>query len=467
MANTYDLAVIGGGIAGYTAAEKAASLGKRAVLIESRDIGGTCLNRGCIPTKTLLHSAELMRHMKSAEDIGVDISMARVNMNALQDRKQEVTEQLRSGIEQMLKKKKIDIIRGTGKITAPHKIEISGSYGITAVEAENILIATGSKPVQVPIPGADSEGVMNSDMILERRDQPFKTLIIIGGGVIGMEFATVYNDFGTKVVVLEAMDRILPQMDREFSQNLKMIMTKRGADINSGAVVKSIKHLDNILPEEKEVLPGYEVAFEVNGIENTVRGDGVLISIGRRTNIEGLFDSSLGLKNDRGIITVDDSCRTNIAGIYAAGDVIGGIQLAHVAAAEGCRAVECMFGTDAEQDISLIPSCVYTSPEIASVGMTKEEAKSKGIEVKAGKYIMSANGKSVLSQEDRGFIKIIADAGTGVVLGGQIMSGRATDMIGELALAVAKKLTVHDLASVVAAHPTFSEGIREAAASMI
>ncbi|MCI2061490.1 MAG: dihydrolipoyl dehydrogenase [Eubacteriaceae bacterium] len=467
MAERYDLAVIGGGIAGYTAAEKAASLGKKAAVIENRDIGGTCLNRGCIPTKTLLHSAELMRNMKAAEEIGVDIAMARVNMNALQDRKQEVTAQLRSGIEQMLKKKKIDIIRGTGKITAPHHIEVSDRGDITAVEAENILIATGSKPVQVPIPGADLDGVMNSDTILERREQPFRTLIIIGGGVIGMEFATVYNDFGTKVVVLEAMDRILPQMDKEFSQNLKMIMTKRGTDIHAGAVVKSIKHLDNILPAGGDVMPGYEVAFEAGGTENTVRGDGVLISIGRRTNTEGLFDSSLGLASDRGIILVDDSCRTNIEGVYAAGDVIGGIQLAHVAAAEGCRAVECMFGTDTGQDISLIPSCVYTSPEIASVGMTKEDAKAKGIEVNAGKYIMSANGKSVLSQEDRGFIKIIADAETGVVLGGQIMSGRATDMIGEIALAVAKKLTVADLASVVAAHPTFSEGIREAAASMI
>lgn len=460
MAETYDLIVIGAGPGGYIPALKAAGWGKRTAVVERRELGGTCLNRGCIPTKTLLHTSELYRACRNASAAGLRVEGAAADAAVLQARKEEVVKTLRDGIGQQFKKNKIDAYQGSGMITAPSHVQVTAADGtVTELEAEHILIATGSVPSIPPIEGADLPGVLDSDLLLSKADGFFDRLLIIGGGVIGMEFATIYSDLGRQVTVIEALDRILPAMDREFSQNLKMIMKKRGVDIHTGAVVKRIEKTDG----------GLSCIYEEKGTEASVEADGILIATGRRADTDGLFAAETGLlpDMDRGRILVDEHYRTSIPGIYAAGDVIGGIQLAHAASAEGCRAVAHMFGEQETGDMRTVPSCVYTDPEIASVGLTADEAKEKNIPVKTGKYIMSVNGKSVLSMQERGFIKLVADSGTGRILGGQMMCARATDIIGEIGLAIAKGLTAGDLAEVIMAHPTFSEGIGEAAAEVL
>jgi len=460
MAEIYDLVVIGAGPGGYIPALKAAGWGKKIAVVERRELGGTCLNRGCIPTKTMLHTSELYRACQNAEAAGLTIHGASTDAAALQARKEEVVKTLRDGIGQQFKKSKIDTCQGTGTITAPGRVQVTSVDGtVTELEAEHILIATGSVPSIPPIEGADLPGVVDSDDLLSKADGFFDRLLIIGGGVIGVEFATIYSDLGRQVTVIEAMERILPTMDREFSQNLKMIMKKRGVDIHTGATVKRIEKTET----------GLSCIYEEKGAEHSAEADGILIATGRRADTSGLFAGDGGVKPDmdRGRILVDEHYRTSIPGISAVGDVIGGIQLAHAATAEGCLAVAHMFGEKETGDISTIPSCVYTDPEIASVGLTADEAKEKNIPIKTGKYIMSVNGKSVLSMQERGFIKLVADPETNRILGGQLMCARATDMIGEIGLAISKGLTAEDLADVVMAHPTFSEGIGEAAIEVL
>lgn len=459
MAEFYDLIVIGAGPGGYLPALKAAGMGKKTAVIERRQIGGTCLNRGCIPTKTLLHTSELYRACQGAEAAGLKCA-AEVDARQLQARKDEVVQTLRDGISQQFKKSRITVFSGSGMIIAPHKVRVTGNDGtVEELEAEHLLIATGSVPSIPPIEGADSPGVLDSDGLLDKGDGFFDHLLIIGGGVIGMEFATLYSDMGKAVTVIEALDRILPGMDREFSQNLKMIMKKRAVDIHTGARVKRIEKSEG----------GLVCVYEEKGTEVRTEADGILIATGRRSDTAGLFSEELSPQAviERGCILVDDHYRTGIPGVYAVGDVIGGIQLAHAATAEGYHAIAHMFGAQETGDMSAVPSCVYTDPEIASVGITADEAKAQGIPVKVGKYIMSVNGKSLLSMQERGFIKLVAEEGSGRILGGQLMCARATDMIGEIGLAVTKGLTARDLADVVMAHPTFSEGIGEAAMEII
>lgn len=450
----YDLIILGAGPGGYPAAIRAAQMGKRVAVVESRELGGTCLNRGCIPTKTLMHTADVLREAKRAGSIGLQISEARIDPAQLKARKEEVTAALRDGIAQTFKKQKLDVYKGRGVIEAPGAVRIEKADGTTErLKAGYILAATGSRPAMPPIPGADLPGVMDSDALLDKCDHLYKHLVIIGGGVIGMEFATIYRELGCEVTVIEAMERILPNMDREISQNLRMILKKRGVDIHAGARVDKIE----------KVPDGLRVAYTEKEKPAEVTADAVLISVGRRPNTEGLFADGLNPAMNRGQLIVDEHFATNIPGVYAIGDVVGGIQLAHMATAEGYAAIAHMFGEKPPRDLSTVPSCVYTDPEIASVGMTADEAKAAGIETKSGKYIMSTNGKSVISREERGFIKLVAEAGSGRIIGAQLMCARATDMAGALALAVAKGLTAADLASVILPHPTYSEGIAEAA----
>lgn len=466
MEYQYDLIVIGAGPGGYPAALKAAKLGKKVVVVERREVGGTCLNRGCIPTKTLLHTSGLYREICGAGGIGIRCGKPELDLPALWQHKDDVVQGLRDGIAQGFKKQKVTLYRGTGRVAAPDTVEVENEDGTVSVfSAANILIATGSRPALPPIPGAKLRGVIDSDYILDENrlgpnaDDMFRRMIIIGGGVIGMEMATVYSDMGSQVTVIEAMDRILPGMDKEISQNLKMIMKKRGVDIHTSSMVKEIAKTDDglICRYEEKDKPAETVA------------DGVLISVGRKPNTEGLFKDGLegGIVMERGHLKVDDNYQTGIPGIYAIGDAIGGIQLAHMATAEGYHAVGHMFGLESGQNLSVIPSCVYTDPEIACVGISADEAKAAGLEVKTGKYIMSVNGKSVLTKQERGFVKLVAEADTGKLLGAQLMCARATDMAGELGLAIGKGMTAQDVATVVMAHPTFSEGIAEAAETLM
>ncbi|MBT9777972.1 dihydrolipoyl dehydrogenase [Clostridium sp. MCC353] len=460
MAEQFDLIVIGAGPGGYIPALKAAGLGKKTAVIEAEYLGGTCLNKGCIPTKSLLHAGELYREMGNADRFGISGGGYSLNGEAVWNYKDRVVSELRNGISQSLKKVKIEVIKGRGKITGEKEVTVFKEGGEELViTGEKILIAAGSSPAVPPIAGAKTEGVVDSDGILNGDGTIYPRLVIIGGGVIGMEMATVYSDFGSRVTVIEAMDRILPGMDKEISQNLKMIMKKRGVEIHTSAAVKEICKTED----------GLVCRFEEKGQELEITADRILISIGRKPNAEGLFSESMEpcFKKNRGYLAVDGDYETSVKGIYAIGDVIGGIQLAHVATAEGCRAVEAMFGLPFTQKLETVPSCVYTSPEIACVGMTADQAKENGIAVKTGKYIMSVNGKSVLTMQERGFIKLVAEAESKKIIGAQLMCARATDMIGELELAVNKGLTAADLAEVMMPHPTFCEGIGEAALELI
>ncbi|MCI8511818.1 MAG: dihydrolipoyl dehydrogenase [Lachnospiraceae bacterium] len=480
MEQIYDLLVIGTGPGGYLAASKAAGLKKSVAVVEKRELGGTCLNRGCIPTKTLLHGTGMLREISAAGSMGIRCAEAEFEPEAFWRYKDTVLTTLRGGIEQLLKKQKVSVYHGHGTVTAADgrvvSVEVCAENGEkTRLQAANVLIAAGSRPALLPIPGASSAGVMNSDTVLNENrlgtDQGsvYQSVIIIGGGVIGMEMATVYSNLGSQVTVIEAMDRVLFGMDREIAQNLRMILKKRGVELITSASVKEI------IPEDGGFCCRYAVRNRKGEEEeNRVSAEGLLISTGRKPETEGLFSEAFlesfkqagALWTERGFLKVDEEFRTGIPGVYAAGDAIGGIQLAHVATAESVRAVETMFSLPHSQELSVIPSCVYTDPEIACVGITADEAKNAGVEAVTGKYIMSVNGKSVLTMQERGFVKLVAEKGSGRLLGAQLMCARATDMIGELGLAVVKGLTVKEIASAVAAHPTFAEGIMEAALGM-
>ena len=526
----YDLVVIGAGPGGYPAALKAAGLGKRVALIEKRDLGGTCLNRGCIPTKTLLHSTELYREIAGAERFGIRCGAAELDEAALWEHKEKTVTSLRDGIAQVMKKQKVDVYRGTGCVAGVEEmtagsggsdepagdagcsgpaadcgcsapavvtVEVQTSDGQTEMlTASHVLIATGSVPASLSIPGFHLPGVMNSDSVLDGNQLGVSNgpancpdavgadaaadgaaavgatpggIIIIGGGVIGMEMATVYSNLGIPVTVLEAMDRILPGLDKEIAQNLKMILKKRGVEIITSAKVTGAEET------EAGMVCHYEQVNKKGETETaSVKAEKVLVSVGRKPEVDGLFSDAVRkcypqeqLCSRRGYLHVDENYQTALPGVWAVGDVVGGIQLAHMATAEGCRAVEAMFDLPFSQNLKVIPSCVYTDPEIACAGMTADEAKQAGIDAVTAKYIMSVNGKSVLTLQERGFIKLVAEKGSGRLLGAQLMCARATDMIGQVELAIARQMTAAELASVVMAHPTFAEGIGETAQELI
>lgn len=450
MGEKFDLVVIGAGPGGYEAAISASEYGMKTAVIESRELGGTCLNRGCIPTKTLMHTAELYSALQKSSRMGIHLDRVTFNMQEIQSRKEVVVNTLRDGIESRLKSSKIQIYHGLAKVMDTHRIRLTQNEECI-LEAGKILIATGSVPAKLRVEGAGLEGVMTSDELLNQTEL-CQHLVIIGGGVIGMEFASLYSDFGKSVTVIEAQERILYNMDREISQNLKMILKKKGVEFHTGVLVKNIYEgsqgtLNCVCQEKDERI--------------RISSDRILVAVGRRPNTRNLFSEKLDILTENGFIPVNENFQTCFNNIYAVGDVIGGRMLAHEATAQGINAVAHMAGRQKHLRTDIIPSCVYTHPEIAAVGLTADEAKRAGKKVLVKKYIMSVNGKSVLSGEDRGFIKIIADAGSHVVIGAQLMCGRATDMIGELSVAVTNGLKMEEVGAVIHPHPTFCEGIGE------
>lgn len=457
MANSYGLVILGGGPAGYEAAIRASQLGISAALVESREVGGTCLNRGCIPTKTILHAAELYREAKSFGEFGLSMENLSFDYAAVTKRKDDVVVRLRSGIEQLLKANRVDVYHGTGALLGGKTVRVSATDAEPVLlQAERILIAVGSVPAKPPIPGSDLPGVVTSDGLLGESGIFYPRLVIIGGGVIGMEFAAAFSSLGSEVTVLEALPRVLPLLDREFSQNLSMILKKRGVSIHTQATVERISQGGPLA-----------CTFTEKGESRTVEADGILIATGRKPNTANLFPSDCGIAVDRGYLSVDEHFETALPGVYAVGDAIRGAQLAHAASAQAVAAVEHMAGLKPEIHLEAIPSCVYTEPEIASVGLTADEAKGRNLEVKIGKALTASNGKSLITAQERGFVKLVFRAEDDVLLGAQLMCARATDMISELTDAVAHGLTARQLVSVIRPHPTFSEVITEAAADAL
>lgn len=453
MDESFDLIVIGAGPGGYVAAIKAARRGMKVAVVERREVGGTCLNRGCVPTKALMHAARLYREMSLSEQLGIFADSLSFNIEKIYARKEEVVNQLRGGVEYLLKANKVTLIQGQAVIKSPRAVEVQFGEETSILEAKNILIATGSAPARPPIDGLNLPGVITSDELLEQTGTAYKRLIIIGGGVIGMEFATIFHSLGCEVTVIEAMDRILPTMDREISQNLSMILKKRGISIYPASTVERIE----------EGGQGLICHFTQKGKEMSAEAGAVLVSIGRRPNLEGLLDRDFTLERDRGGIVVDEHFQTSAPGVYAIGDVIhGGIQLAHAASAQGCNAVAYMAGEPPEINLSVVPSCIYTDPEISSAGITADQAKEQGVPAITGKFSMAGLGRSVIEHQERGFIKLVFHENSRVLLGAQLMCARATDLVSELTAAIANKLTVEQLASVIRPHPTFTEGVTEA-----
>lgn len=451
--NDYQLLVIGAGPGGYTAALRAAKRGMRTAVVEAREAGGTCLNRGCVPTKTLLHASEVYRAATNGASVGVHADGVRADMAEIFAYKRRVSETLSQGVEGLLKSARVPLLRGTAQITAPHTVRVTAPDGETAsYAADHILVATGSVPAHPPIPGLELDGVMTSDELLEGTDRLYRSIVIIGGGVIGVEFATFYADLGCAVTIIEGLDRLLPTLDRELGQNLALILKRQNVQIFTNSMVQSV---------EKSA-DGLTVRFTTKDAANAAAGEAVLCAIGRKPYHDGLFADGLIPELDGKSLKVDGRWQTTVPGVYAIGDVSSRVQLAHVAAAQGTACVDLLCGVENRTDMNVIPSCIYCRPEIAVVGLTDAEAKAADIPVKAGKCVMGGNARTLIADPGRSFMKVVAHAETGELLGAQLMCPNATDMISQLGEAIANRMTAAQLLRAVRPHPTFEEALSDA-----
>ena len=449
------VAVIGGGPGGYIAAIRAAQLGAEVSVIEMDKLGGTCLNIGCIPTKCMLHSAELLEQIRiQGPQIGVDVKGAQINFPQVMANKDKVSSQLVNGIGGLMHVNGVSVIYGKASFVAPGELEIEGANGETEpVEADAVILATGSVNATPPIPGVNSTSAcLDSTGMLSLTELP-KSLVVIGAGVIGLELACAYASFGTKVTVVEAMDHALPMLDREITAVGMRHMKGMGIDIRMGTPVKSIE----------ETTEGARVICEKkNGEEVSFQAEKVLVAVGRKANTEFLKLAAGGIENNKGKIIVDDHMRTNVEGIYAIGDCVEGhAQLAHTASCMGEVAAENIMGIDSVYDESTNPTCVYMEPEAAAVGLREDQLEEGSYKV--GKFPMLANGKAIIMNGGEGLVKIIANAETEKILGMHIIGPRATDLIAEGAVAIRMGMTVEQLITTIHSHPTISETVREAA----
>ncbi len=448
----YDLVVIGGGPAGYVGAIRGAQLGKKVACVEMERAGGTCLNWGCIPTKALLKSAETYQNFKHAEDFGFEVKDVKYDFEKIMQRSRGVSDTMAKGIEFLFKSKKVDYIVGQGRVTKDKNVAVKDAGGKEQIlEAKNILVCTGTTPRRLPDLEVDGTTVMTSREALVPRKQP-KSIVIIGAGAIGVEFAYFYNAFGTDVTLIEMLPQVLPVEDHEVSEHLAKSFKKDGIDVLTETKV------------EKTEVGKKGVKVTVSGkVSKTIEAECLLVAIGVDGVTKGVFEDSVTPATDRGYIKTNDRYESSVKGVYAAGDIIGPPWLAHVASHEAIEAVEGMFVKGKKpHKVDLFPGCTYCQPQVASVGLTEKKAKEKGLKFKVGKFPYRASGKAVASGHPEGFVKILFDEKYGEILGAHIVGAEATELIAEMGLAMKTEATMDDIIATVHAHPTLSEMIAEA-----
>lgn len=449
-----EIAILGGGPGGYVCAIRAAQLGAEVTIIEDKYIGGTCLNTGCIPTKVLLHTTDIYRMLvNEGTDLGLEIGHLNLKWDIIQNRKDLVSSQLVDGVKTLLETNKINVISGRGKFVSNSQIEVISNNGErTLVNFNKAVIATGSSPIRVPIPGIDLEGVITSTEALNLSEIP-KSICIIGGGVIGVEFANIYSNIGSKISIVEMLPHIVANMDSDIVNCLKSELIQLGVDIYTSTKVENIK-------KEGDKL---KVSVSSTSGNRQIVADKVLISTGRIPNTSDIGLEILGIKTERGSILVDRSMKTCVDNIYAIGDCTGGVLLAHVASSEGIVAAENIMGKYTPIDFKTIPYCVYTKPELASVGLTEKDAITKGYNIKVGSFPLYANGKSIIIGAVNGLVKFVVDSKTDEILGLHIAGNNATELIAVGALAIRLEATLDEIITTIHAHPTVSESLLESA----
>ncbi len=452
---TYEVAVVGGGPAGYVAAIRAAKLGRTVALVEARELGGTCLNRGCIPSKTLLRHAEVIESIEKAKSWGIETGPVTVSLSKMMERKDEVIQKLRTGIAYLMKQGKIDVLNGYGEVQADGVIRVDLNGNQETIKADKIILATGSKPIVPPIPGLEEGDFHTSDTIFEITEIP-SSLAIVGGGIIGVEFACIFAAIGVPVTIIEMSGSIVPSEDPQAAKVLAKSLKKQGITILTSTKVTAVERGDNSPLVHVE---------DQKGHKETLQTDMILLSVGRSPNTSAF--NSLELEMNGPFVKVDERMATSLPDVYAAGDLVGNWQLAHVASAEGLVAAANAAGQDETIDYHVVPRCVYTNPEIASVGMTEEEAEQKGIAFKVVKVDHVGNGKALTLDEKEGFTKLIADTTYGEILGVSMVGPHVTEMIAEPSAYMRLEGTVDELATMIHAHPTVSESLYEAAASWL
>lgn len=456
MASKYDIIVIGSGPGGYVAAIRASQLGFKVGVVEREELGGICLNWGCIPTKALLKSANVFEYIAHAKDYGVNVGESSVDFKAVIKRSRDVAQGMSKGVNFLFRKNKIDHIAGFGKIKAGKKVEVTDKDGKrTEYSADHIILATGGRSRELPSMPIDHKKIIGYRKAMSLDEQP-KSMVVVGSGAIGVEFAYFYNAIGTKVTVVEFLPNVVPLEDEEISKQLERSLKKAGIEVRTSS---EVTHVDT-------KGDGCLVTVKTKTGEEKIQCDIVLSAVGISTNLEGIGLEEVGIQVERGKVKVDDYYKTNIPGVYAIGDIVHGPALAHVASAEGIICVEKIAGKTPEPlNYNNIPACTYCSPEIASVGYTEKAAKEAGYEIKVGKFPFSASGKASAAGAKEGFIKVIFDAKYGEWLGAHMIGANVTEMIAEVVAARKLETTGHEIIKTVHPHPTMSEAIMEATAA--
>ena len=451
MDSEYDVVVVGAGPGGYVAAIRAGQLGLKTAIVEREALGGVCLNWGCIPSKALLKNAEVVSYFHRAEEFGLSFDNFNADYAAAVDRSRKVVDRNVRGVAYLLRKNKVDHITGEGRLTAGGTVTVAPEG--TTLKAKNVILATGSSPRTVPSLPIDGDKVISSRESIVLKDLP-ASLVIVGAGAIGVEFAYLYHTYGVEVTLVELLPRLVPTEDAEISQQLERSFSRSGINIMTGAGVTGLE----------QSADGLKVKVEKDGVEQTIPCDKVLVAIGVQPNSDGLGLEELGIETSRGNIQVSENMATNVPGVFAIGDVTGKMALAHVASAQGVAAAEHIAGRETQSlDYSLMPRATYCQPQIASFGLSEEEAREQGYDVKVGKFNVQANGKALAMGETEGMVKLVVDAKYGELLGGHMIGPEVTELLGELALTKLLEGTSLEMGWAVHPHPTISEMLKEAA----